>query len=76
MMDGWDMTGWGWMSLMVIIPVLIVALLALVVLRGPGSRAGRSEEDPALAALRRRFAAGEIDEDEFNRRRAALDRQV
>lgn len=56
-------------------PRPVVALLALVVLRGAGSRAGRSEEDAALAALRRRFAAGEIDEDEFNRRRAALARQ-
>jgi len=78
MMDGWNMNGWGWvwMSLMMGIAVLIAALLALAVLRGAGSRTGRMEEDPALEALRRRFAAGEIDEDEFNRRRAALARQA
>lgn len=78
MMDGWDMTGWGWgwMSLMMVIPVLIAALLALAVLRGPGSRTGRRDEDAALEALRHRFATGEIDEDEFNRRRAALARSV
>ncbi len=36
MMNGWDMNGWGWtgMTLMMAIGVLLVALLVMVVLRG------------------------------------------
>ncbi len=78
MMDGWNMTGWGWawMSMGTIVGIVVIALLARAVMDGSGSRRVRAEEDPALEALRRRFAAGEIDEEEFNRRRTALQRQV
>ena len=77
MMDGWNMNGWGWgwMSVGTIVVVVVIALLARAVMGGSGSRSVRAEEDPALEALRRRFAAGEIDEEEFNRRRAALQRR-
>jgi hypothetical protein len=36
MMNGWDMNGWGWagMTLMMGIGVLLVALLVMIVLRG------------------------------------------
>ena len=77
-MDGWNMTGWGWswMSLVAVVGIVVIALVGWTVTRDAGSRSARAEEDPALAVLRRRLAAGEIDEDEFNRRRAALERQV
>ena len=78
MMDGWNMTGWGWswMSLVTVVGIIVIALVARTVMRDSGSRTVRGEEDPALAVLRRRLASGEIDEDEFTRRRAALERQV
>ncbi len=76
MMDGWSMNGWGWMSLGSLVAIVVILLLVRVMMDGAGSRGLRTQEDPALEALRRRFSAGEIDEDEFNRRRAALARQV
>jgi putative membrane protein len=77
-MWGW-MSGWAWLGM----AVMLVALLALVVVsavavvrllgprdqRGTGDRpAGRS----AMEILQERFASGEIDEEEFQRRRALL----
>lgn len=77
MMDGWSMTGWGWawMSLGSVVSLAVIALVVWALTRDAGPRTARPGADPALEALRRRFAAGEIDEDEFNRRRAALDRR-
>jgi len=75
MMDGWNMTGWGW-TWMGLFPVLLIIAVALVMqlfMRGSGSQQ-IGEEDSAREVLRRRFAAGEIDEDEFNRRLASLER--
>lgn len=76
MMDGWNMTGWGWgwMSLVTVVGIVVIVYVVWTMTRESGSRSVRVEEDPALAVLRRRLALGEIDEDEFNRRQAALDR--
>lgn len=75
-MDGWNMTGWGWgwMSLIALLSIVVITLVLWTIVRDSGSRPARAEEDPALTVLRRRLALGEIDEDEFNRRRAALER--
>jgi putative membrane protein len=81
MHDGY---GFGWFALMVLLVVLVGLAVALLVvmLRSPGRVPGRGEPDlsptapagssEAALILRRRFAAGEIDEDEFRRRQAAL----
>ncbi len=76
MMDGWNMTGWGWgwMSLFPVLIIVAVALAAWTVVNLSESRSGKADEDPALEVLRHRFAAGEIDEGEFNQRRASLER--
>ncbi len=78
MMNGWNMTGWGWgwMSVWTLVGIVVIALVVWSVTREAGSRPPRAEEDPALALLRRRLAAGEIDEEEFTRRQAALNRQI
>jgi len=74
MMDGWDMNGWGWgwMVVMMTIAILLVTLLAVTLMRsdsrGPG---GATEEDPAQV-LALRLARGEIDEEEYQRRRTLL----
>ena len=39
---------------------------------GPQSRGSDPQDDPALEVLRRRYAAGEINDDEFEQRRAVL----
>jgi uncharacterized membrane protein len=39
---------------------------------GPQDRGSDSQDDPALQVLRRRYAACEINDDEFEQRRAVL----
>ena len=64
-----DGFGWGWV-LMVIMLLVLVALTVLVVRHFADTRRGsRRAADDVLAE---RFARGEIDEEEFRRRRAAL----
>lgn len=69
----WWMSGWGWFWAI----LLIAAIIALVVWaiaragRGKPSPPDRTEAD-ALRILEERFARGEIDQDEFESRRAAL----
>ena len=62
----------------VVIAVLMLGLYAAIVLLArtlhrfmPATRPGR---DPAMDTLRQRFAAGDIDEVEFERLRSALQR--
>lgn len=74
MMNGYDMSnwGWGWMSLWMIIGTLLVVLLIYAVARGTGGSPAHQPEPDALETLRRRYAKGEIDEAEYLRRRDAL----
>jgi putative membrane protein len=72
-MDGdcgwWMWFGWLWM--VIFWGVIIGVVVAVVRRSGPASP--RSESDP-LQILRRRYAAGEIDDEEFRRRRDELAR--
>lgn len=67
----WGGLGWIWMlgGLLAVIAVPAVVLYALATRDGSGSG---SDGDDALATLRQRYAAGEIDEEEFERRRTRL----
>ncbi|WP_096390561.1 SHOCT domain-containing protein [Halopenitus persicus] len=74
-MAGWSGWGWGmmlvgllWMALLVALPVSIVYWLAT------RSRSNDSTETGALAVLQERYARGEIDDEEFDRRRERLTR--
>jgi putative membrane protein len=71
-MDGDHMDGWGWvMGIgMLLVLVLIVALVFFFV-RESG-RNSHSGGPNALDALDHRFARGEIDEDEYQKRRDIL----
>ncbi|MEV7011373.1 SHOCT domain-containing protein [Streptosporangium sp. NPDC051022] len=60
--------------------LLVIAVVVLVVFRpGPVLRALRGERRPALddprEILKRRYAAGEIDEDEYLRRMSGLSQE-
>jgi putative membrane protein len=74
MMDGWDMNGWGWgwMTIMMVIGVLLVFLLVRTFFRE--SALGPRSEDRLTAdqILAQRLARGEIDEADYQRRLAAL----
>lgn len=70
-MDGDHMDGWGWvMGIgMLLVLVLIVALVFFLVREsGRHSGGGPGAQD----ALDHRFARGEIDEDEYRKRRDIL----
>ena len=68
--------GWGWMVMMGVIMLLVlVALIAAVILllrRYPATRHVDNAANEALRVLRDRFARGEIDEEEYVRRRDHL----
>ncbi len=52
---------------------VVIALIVLAVYWLRGNRTGGSPSNDALDILRARLAKGEIDEEEFRRRKAALD---
>lgn len=74
MMDGWSMTGWGWgwMTIWTLGGIVFVAWLAAMLLRSASPPPSPAPLDSAMTVLRRRFAAGEIDEAEFKQRREEL----
>lgn len=70
-MWGYEHYGMGWgMILVWLLPALLVALVILYAVRG---RNGKSERT-ALDILEERYARGEIDTEEFQKRRADLSR--
>jgi putative membrane protein len=80
--NGWGMQhdgGFAWLVFGILMVLLAVLASALVVLlmRHPGPVGAQrnplqAPESEALRILERRFASGEIDEEEFRKRRAAL----
>jgi putative membrane protein len=64
--DGWN---WLWMApMMILFWGGIIALAFFVIRNSNGSRSN----DHAMDDLRRRFASGDITQDEFEKRRKAL----
>jgi putative membrane protein len=71
--------GWGWMSLMIVMMLLFWGvIIAAIVWLIRGAAWGRSASEtpaggePPRAILDRRFAEGEIDEEDYRARREAL----
>jgi putative membrane protein len=74
MMWGWNDAGWaGWlfMSLMMLIFWGGLAAIVVWVIRHP-QHSGGDTRPSATAILEERFARGEIDEEEFDKRRNTL----
>ena len=84
MWDGWSMHGsGGWIALILVFTLVAATVAALVVAMdrghapgGPGPTGPHETDAEADRILQRRFAAGEIDEDEYRRRRALLHDRV
>lgn len=79
MHDGMGWGGWLFMTLLLLLLVALVVMVALALFRGWSSGGGGSARSgqghgrsAAEALLDERFARGEIDEDEYRRRREAL----
>jgi uncharacterized membrane protein len=85
---GWALgllAGFAPLSLLATPAALIVGIVLLVRWLGSSTSAapdtgvqeekGRGERDPALATLRRRYAAGEISQEEYEIMRKTLERQ-
>lgn len=76
MMDGGSMMGWMWIWPVLIVAGLILVGFVVVRLVQGGSPSTPAASDPTSSPARRildeRFARGEIDEDEYRRRRDAL----
>lgn len=77
-MWGYGPSGWGWL-MMILGTLFWVALLALIVVAimrlWPTPETFRSSaprEDEALSILRKRYASGEIEKEEFEQRRKDL----
>lgn len=80
MMDMGGMMGAGMIWAVLILLLLAAGVAAVIVLavragrqRSPAQGRSTAGSDEAHSVLRRRFAAGEIDDEEYPRRRAALD---
>ena len=79
MMDGM-MAGWGLWGILVLLAVLALLVLAVLgsvwfyrQLQGRRADPATDDGDAARTRLRERYAAGEIDDEEFERRLTALD---
>jgi putative membrane protein len=74
MMNGWDMSGWGWvwMTVMMLLIIAAAVWIAVVLARGGAMPGTRSEPQDPVTILDQRFARGEIDEDQYRRRRQML----
>ena len=72
-MDNDHMDGWGWWMMglgVLLVATLVIALVFFLVRES--ARGSRRDGAGALDALDHRFARGEIDEDEYRKRREIL----
>mgnify|MGYP001141628869 CR=1 FL=1 len=74
----WDEGGWFWMALMMvfwaIVAVVVIFFLARAFLSN-GSWGKEEGREKPLDVAKRRYAAGEITEEEFERIKQALNKQ-
>jgi putative membrane protein len=72
--------GLGWLALLAFFGAVIVGIILLVrtldshSAHGPGTPPAAVGHDTALEVLRRRYAAGELTEEEYERMRGVLER--
>lgn len=77
---GWDGGGWLTMGIAILIWLVILVVIVWLVVRRTNAADrrhadGQGHRDEALDLLRRRFASGEIDAEEYEQRLALLQRR-
>lgn len=72
MMWGWDGGGWLLMGVGMVVWLAVIALVVWLVVRAVNPRTGGPGSESAEELLRRRFAAGEIDAEEYRQRLEVL----
>ncbi len=76
MMGGYGMTGgfgFGWIFMILWAMLIIVGIVVLVKwISAPSATEGRSGESRALNILKERYARGEVDEQEFQKKKHDL----
>jgi putative membrane protein len=73
--DGWMMHNWGFgMWFFFLVGLGVIALVLFLVLRNqsPAPEGPAGPADTAMDILKRRYAEGEIDDEEFRRRKEEL----
>ncbi|MEO8424731.1 MAG: SHOCT domain-containing protein [Actinomycetota bacterium] len=73
-MYGGNDASWVWGLVMMVVMVGVVALIVWAIVR-TGDRPGAAHRPDALGILEERFARGEIDQEEFERRRQVLQKR-
>ncbi|MBC7253806.1 MAG: SHOCT domain-containing protein [Actinobacteria bacterium] len=66
----WEEGGWFWMTLMMVFWALVAIVVVFFLARAfspHGAGEGRKEGETALEIAKRRYAAGEITREEFER---------
>jgi len=64
--------GGGWLVLLLVLALLVVGVVAAALYLRSGTGDADRTADDALATLRERYASGDLDDDEFERRRERL----
>jgi putative membrane protein len=72
---GWLMMGIGMLFWLLVLVAVVWIVVRTITVADRRQANGRAERDEALDLLRRRFANGEIDDEEFERRLALLQRR-
>jgi len=70
-MDDDHMDGWGWVMMAIVLLLVVVVVVGLVLFISRDAKPRDRGPDP-IDVLDHRFARGEIDEDEYRKRRDIL----
>jgi putative membrane protein len=68
----WGLGGWGMMIFWIIVVIVIIFLVRWLVGQGRGGRESLPREESAVDLLKKRYATGEIDKEEFEQKKKDL----